>query len=311
MKISKSKQELARIISENGGWRDGEFAAQDGDGGVGGYEVKPEWDSPTKYWWREALGEWFLANKIKNHHQTVLSRAEYFHLYPAPDADGWIEWSGSECPVEAGTIVDVKHRDGDIGIRCHAGLSSSEPDGGGHATAKDWSHLNEGGDIIAYRQHKPDQSGAADKLSSEAVSVEKIALMSDSIEELVRKPTIEQLAADYRKAKDYAERKQQEADEAKADADARLKTLEIAGEAIWLTVSPITEKQEPELVITDWRGLRIGDEVEARCHAGVLIGFITEMEPKDYDGERPFRFQPPGESTRWCTSSKFKFIRRP
>ena len=30
MKISKSKQELARIISENGGWREGaEWAAQD------------------------------------------------------------------------------------------------------------------------------------------------------------------------------------------------------------------------------------------------------------------------------------------
>jgi len=42
MKISKSKQELARIISENGGWRDGEFAAQDDDGEVGGYSKKTE-----------------------------------------------------------------------------------------------------------------------------------------------------------------------------------------------------------------------------------------------------------------------------
>ena len=41
MKISKCKKELARIISEHGGWRNGEFAAQDGDGGVGGYGEKP------------------------------------------------------------------------------------------------------------------------------------------------------------------------------------------------------------------------------------------------------------------------------
>ena len=34
MKISKSKKELAKIVAENGGWREGEFAAQDGDGGV-------------------------------------------------------------------------------------------------------------------------------------------------------------------------------------------------------------------------------------------------------------------------------------
>ena len=86
MKISNSKKELARIVSENGGWRDGEFAAQDGDGLVGGYGSKPEWNSLSKYWWREAFGGWVLANKIKNHHQTVLSRTEYFHLYPAPGA---------------------------------------------------------------------------------------------------------------------------------------------------------------------------------------------------------------------------------
>ena len=86
MKISKCKKELARIISEHGGWRNGEFAAQDGDGGVGGYGEKPVWSLLGKYWRNEAFGEWFVANKIKNHHQTVLSRAEYFHLYPVPYA---------------------------------------------------------------------------------------------------------------------------------------------------------------------------------------------------------------------------------
>ena len=161
MKISKSKQELARIISENGGWRDGEFAAQDGDGGVGGYEVKPEWDSLAKYWWREASGQRFLENKIKNHHQTVLSRAEYFHLYPALDA-------------------------------------------------------------------KP----------------EFCESMMGSIPEPIAKPTIEQLAADYRNAKDYADRKQQEADDAKADAEVKLKALEIAAEELGFKIEPITTKQD-------------------------------------------------------------------
>ena len=33
MKISNSKKQLAKIIHENGGWREGaEFTAQDGDG---------------------------------------------------------------------------------------------------------------------------------------------------------------------------------------------------------------------------------------------------------------------------------------
>ena len=160
MKISKCKKELARIISENGGWRNGEFAAQDGDGGVGGYGVKPEWDSLAKYWWREAWGEWFLANKIKNHHQTVLSRDEYFHLYPAPDAD-------------VGSL-----------------------------------------------------SAALDLVTDE-----------NKHEHVDSKPTIEQLAADYRNLKDYADRKQQEADAAKADAEAKLAELVAAGTALGLDIS--------------------------------------------------------------------------
>lgn len=160
-KISNSKQELARIISEHGGWRNGEFAAQDGDGGVGGYGEKPVWSLLCKYWRNEALGEWFVANKIKNHHQTVLSRAEYFHLYPSPDA-------------------------------------------------------------------KPEFCDS----------------VMGSIPEPEAKPTIEQLASDYRNAKDYYERKRQEADDAKADENAILKALEIAAEDLGFKIEPITTKQD-------------------------------------------------------------------
>lgn len=214
MKISNSKKELARIISENGGWRDGEFAAQDGDGGVGGYEVKPEWDLLAKYWWREASGQWFLENKIKNHHQTVLSRAEYFHLYPAPDADGWIEWKGGECPVGAFDVIEVRYRD-----------YFNEVNHIGESRVYDWVHHGSHTDIIAYRPHKSEQS-----------KPEFCESVMQSIPEPIAKPTIEQLAADYRNAKDCAERKQQEADAAKAGAEARLKALELAGEDIGLVI---------------------------------------------------------------------------
>ena len=239
MKISKCKKELARIIREHGGWRDGEFAAQDGDGLVGGYGSKPEWNSLSKYWWREAFGGWFLANKIKNHHQTVLSRAEYFHLYPAADAD------------------------------------------------------------------------ATDKLSSEAVSAAKIALMSDSIEELVRKPTIEQLAADYRNAKDYANRKQQEADDAKAAADEALGELERAGEALGLVIG--VAMPDPELVITDWRDLMErdviwfdGDDEQAAGEYSVL-----EVEHANYGGNRAIRIDTIGNDYWIDVTDDWKFIRRP
>ena len=108
MKISKSKTELARIISENGGWRDGNYAVQDRD--------------DKKVWFMRALagrpdGASFwpgvksrgipYSKVLTNWHQTALSRAEYFHLYPTPDADGWIEWKGGECPVCIDDVVDV------------------------------------------------------------------------------------------------------------------------------------------------------------------------------------------------------------
>lgn len=189
MKISKSKQELARIISENGGWRGGEFAAQDSNKNIHGarvcfYNGKPCVNGDE---WRD--GEYGLAcdaddcigglNAIKNWHQTILSREEYFHLYPAPDA-------------------------------------------------------------------RP----------------EFCESVMRSIPEPSSKPTIEQLAADYRNLLDFARRKQEEADDAKADADEALRKLELAGEEIGIAVTPIAAKQGSDLVITDWRDLQVGDVVK-------------------------------------------------
>lgn len=304
MKISKSKQELARIISENGGWRDGEFAAQDGDGGVGGYEVKPEWNSRSKYWWREALGEWFLANKIKNHHQTVLSRAEYFHIYPAPDDDGWIEWLRDEPPVGEGVIIDVKYSDGDELHSAPCGVFTANMTSirGECASAESFGR----GDgsfvhIIAYRLHKQ-----ADPEFCESVMR---SIPEPDEQAWTNPPTIEQLAADYRNAKDYAERKQQEADAAKADADEKLRVLEIAGEALGLLVSPITEKQDPEMVIA----VQVGDEVEcikSNVNPGKYMGRIGTVSSVDVDDtSTPYLVDFGGEAKIWC--HEVKFIRRP
>lgn len=219
MKISKSKRELARIISENGGWRDcAEFAAQDGDGSVEGYGVKPEWDLQSKYWWRDALGDWFSASKIKNHHQTILSRDEYFHLYPVIE-------TAQEPVVEA-------------------------------------------------------------------------------------KPTIEQLAADYRNLLDFARSKQQEADAAKADADAKLADLVAAGKALGLVLS--VAGPEPELVITDWRDLLPGDEVEyVEGSQEWSIGMVGVVQRTDHDdgGNMNVSLLFGDKGSGW--PRKWRFIRRP
>lgn len=267
MKISKCKKELARIISENGGWRNGEFAAQDGDGGVGGYDVKPEWDSLAKYWWREASGQWFFANKIKNHHQAVLSRAEYFHLYQSPDADGWIEWSGGECPVDVDAFVCCKWRSGKVSITAyHAGILS-------------WRHNGNAADVIAYRLRKLEQSTVETRLA-DAVDIVKAAapaLMSDEMkftgDEVMGeiKPTLDQLLQDWRNADDFAKRKQAEADEAAAMRDERWNAVQARAGEVGVTVglceSVAAEHGQVEPVMTGkFRNTNIGSPKSYEGH---------------------------------------------
>ena len=302
MKISKSKQELARIISKNGGWSDGaEFAAQDKDGDVFKFDSKPVMGVSREVWMPTGNGrtdKLCYCTTIKGWHQTILSRAEYLHLYPAPDADGWIEWEGGAArPVEFGVLVDVKLANGEVINRVPANSGA------------EWRHCWGDTNIIAYRLHKPGQAGATDKLSSESVSAAKIALMSDSIEELVRKPTIEQLAADYRNKLDCANRKQDEADKANMDSDAALSELEAAIAEIGFAITPISAaEKEPELVITDWRDLRVGDVIE-----------VTGSSNEDWGGVKGKELtikvvRSDGASTgEWLVrdNTEFRIIRRP
>ena len=235
MKISKSKQELARIISKNGGWRDVADWSVCGHGCAGTKDsefVVSFFCSGTKpsrfgenYWSvgngdSDYLGDdssIHVGSLIKNWHQTILSRAEYFHLYPAPDA------------------------------------VAEEPE---HV----WTNP----------------------------------------------PTIEQLAAEYRNRHDYAERKQQEADEAKAEAETKLSELIAAGRAVGLAVS--VGAPESELVITDWRDLQVGDEISVQhmknvySKSEVLVVGDSEVAVRNHAGAR---------KTVNLDAVDWKFIRRP
>jgi len=309
MKISKSKQELARIISENGGWQDGEFAAQDGDGSVGGYQIKPEWDSVARYWWNGALGEWFLANKINNLHRCILSRAEYFHLYPAPDADGWIEFDGTECPSGCfNKMIDVKLQDG-------RELTYS-------SCRFDWD-TDGPSRITAYRLHKQerakstavgdDETNLAAKEELEAMEYRESPEQRAKLAKIYA-PSIESLASDYRNKLDFANRKQDEADKANMDSDAALSELEAAIASIGFAITPLVEaKQEPELVITDWQDLRVGDVIQ--CVGDTWDNdfegneaVVTGLESNNYKYEHCIRARI-GEESDW--GADFIFIRRP
>lgn len=264
MKLSKSKLALAKIINENGGWPERAlWAVQDNYIAffLGG---KPEYKSGDRFWYSNSIdgacvGTITCDGKVTNWHQTILSREEYYQAYQKADADGWIEWKGGECPVSSLVRVDTKHRCGRV-------------DTNRRADSAWWNHAGVVGDIVAYRLRNHanmhdtgagDPNPVAEPEFCESVmsSIQEHESIDGSCAKVTEenkhqhvdaKPTIEQLAQDYRNKLDLSSRKRQEADDAKAASDAALGELERAGEALGLLIGIAKPDREPELVITDW-----------------------------------------------------------
>ena len=219
------------------------------------------------------------------------SREEYYQAYPMTDDDGWIEWNGGiKGPVEYGVPVDVKTKDGNeyydqlLGDAC-------------------W-HDNFGdANIIAYRLHRSD------------VKLEFCESVMRSIPDPESKPTIEQLALDYRNKLDFANSKQQEADDAKVAADAALGELERAGEALGLLIGIAKPATEPELVITDWRHLQKGDIVwwsgDHKYSSGEYQ--VHDIEEHYHTGSCAILLDVGGCCRQWIDheEEEWRFIRRP
>ena len=294
MKLGKCKQALADFINANGGWVDGEaiFAAMDGNGDLFGYSGRPQWTVSHGHWYGHTLTCWFFSPiVINNHHQTILSCEEYYQAYPKADADGWIYHNGKSNPVGEMDVVDVLFGNGQTSMSRRAGEWNWS--WGGKSSANCFL-------IEKYRPHKPE------------VKPEFCESVMLSIPEPSSKPTIEQLASDYHNKLDYASRKQQEADDAKVAADAALGELERAGEALGLLIGIAKPDREPELVITDWRELKIGDEVKyirgttEECNG--MVGTICKIDRRQECGRYRINISF-GKFSRWC--DRWEFIRRP
>lgn len=269
-KLKPAKQSLADAIHQNGGWRSGaNWACQHGLNRMVVFSASGL--APTRNaargmacWNSGAIffGGFQFDRKLPNWHQCVLSRDEYYHAYPKADADGWIEHDGKHEPAVATSGLTLWCRWSD-------GLEQSH-----EANMVDWIDDSDVR-IIAYRLHNPEvkpefcesvtrsipepELDDAESRLAKALEFVKAAaprLLSDKYkfngDEVMgeRKPTIEQLAQDYRSAKGYAYRKQQEADAAKDGADAKLAELVAAGKALGLVLSVA----EPELVTTKFTG---------------------------------------------------------
>lgn len=83
------------------------------------------------------------------------------------DEDRFIPWNGGEMPVEKGTMVHVKYRNGEESI-CTAGVYSSAEGFErfmGISTATDWSHDDCAADIIAYKIYSEQPVASQDTIS--------------------------------------------------------------------------------------------------------------------------------------------------
>lgn len=76
--------------------------------------------------------------------------------------DGWIGWGGGECPVEEGTRVDVRYRNGEENHHIRSGISFCDTGSNPDFNAGDWDNDGNSLDIIAYRLHQPQKAEQAE-----------------------------------------------------------------------------------------------------------------------------------------------------
>lgn len=87
----------------------------------------------------------------------VVITSEQYESALAAKNGGWIEWAGGKCPVEEGTLVDVRYRDSEY-YHDSLGVYALSSFGVG---ADYWVRDGLSNDIIAYRLHKPQEAEQA------------------------------------------------------------------------------------------------------------------------------------------------------
>ena len=100
--------------------------------------------------------------------------------------NNWIEWKGGECPVEAGTLVDVRYRDGEENLHVEASVPATQSGSMKSRSAKNWSHLFFSSDIVAYRLHQPEIKRLIAKRDKQAEKVKRQTAKLDRLNEEIK-----------------------------------------------------------------------------------------------------------------------------
>lgn len=138
---------LVQELPKRGGWPDGALnATQDKDGEVCFSDgAIPEFGLAA---WTG--GDWcgneFHTIRASDYATSIITRDQYGAALAASKAvvghNGWIQWTGGDCPVDSDAIVEVKYR-----IPKPYQYNNYNDRAGDF----DWEHIGSNADIIAYR----------------------------------------------------------------------------------------------------------------------------------------------------------------
>lgn len=185
--------------------------------------------------------------------QAVDSLAEERAKLKAPkaNADGWIRHRGGKCPVEAGTRVSTKYRDGTITLVHHL---TADPMASNVSLKTVWGHKKDQYDIMYYKPHKPTEQPAL-------VNEETIKATEPGAPDTMLAIRDRIYALDTQRA-EVESTYQRQISEITQERESLVQNL--AGEGLALVEAAV----QPVGDMSDWRNWKEGDSVEALGNSG-------------------------------------------
>lgn len=187
--MTKKKRELIEILLDNvkpEDWPEkAVYAAQDKYTSNWGKRVLmfytdhevPHVEDNKDHFCGEKIGKTITLNELCKHwNKTIVHRDEFMKRWnernQSVDTEGWIQWNGGEMPVEKGTLVDVKYRNGEVNLHVSAGFppvyNGSMP--GKYACG--WHSSESKYSIVAYRLHVTQEQKTPQQLALEKFGTE-------------------------------------------------------------------------------------------------------------------------------------------
>ena len=141
---------LVEELPKRGGWPDGVCEISTHASGRAFFDGR---FAPRGFSLPMASDAWSNYKHPRSYTNAVTS--EQYEAALAAKKEGWIDWVGGECPVEKGTLVDVRYRNGEENHRVGAGIPFDDTGSNHYRNATDWENDGNLLDIIAYRLHQP------------------------------------------------------------------------------------------------------------------------------------------------------------